>query len=237
MTILEKKARRLRKETNNPALRSKLASAYTPAATFKRSIVRPLKMLVFQPIVLLLAVFMAVVYGYLYLLFTTFTRVFEGQYGFSPGIAGLTYLGVGIGNLVGVAIFAALSDRYLKSKKAKGIEMRPEDRLPFLIPGSFLLPMGLLIYGWTAEYKVHYMVPIVLGTGNVGVALLGIFVSGALRMVSTKMQRDNANSASQMPIQTYLVDAFTVHASSAIAANTVLRSLFGAVLPLGGQPM
>lgn len=37
-----------------------------------------------------------------------------------------------------------------------------------------------------------------------------------------------------MTIQTYLVDAFTVHAASAVAANTVLRSLFGAFLPLAG---
>lgn len=40
-----------------------------------------------------------------------------------------------------------------------------------------------------------------------------------------------------MTIQTYLVDAFTVHAASAIAANTVLRSVFGAVLPLSGLTM
>lgn len=40
-----------------------------------------------------------------------------------------------------------------------------------------------------------------------------------------------------MPLITYLVDAFTIHASSAIAANTVLRSLFEAILPLAGQPM
>lgn len=40
-----------------------------------------------------------------------------------------------------------------------------------------------------------------------------------------------------MTIQTYLVDAFTVHAASAIAANTVLRSVFGAVLPLAGLDM
>lgn len=40
-----------------------------------------------------------------------------------------------------------------------------------------------------------------------------------------------------MPIQTYLVDAFTVHAASAIAANTVLRSLAGAFLPLAGPKM
>lgn len=40
-----------------------------------------------------------------------------------------------------------------------------------------------------------------------------------------------------MPIQTYLIDAFTIHAASAIAANTVLRSLCGALLPLAGPKM
>ena len=40
-----------------------------------------------------------------------------------------------------------------------------------------------------------------------------------------------------MPIQLYLVDAFTIYAASALAANTVLRSLLGALLPLAGQKM
>jgi hypothetical protein len=40
-----------------------------------------------------------------------------------------------------------------------------------------------------------------------------------------------------MPISSYLIDAFTIHAASAIAANTVLRSLLGALLPLAGPPM
>lgn len=35
-------------------------------------------------------------------------------------------------------------------------------------------------------------------------------------------------------MQTYLVDAFTVYAASAVAANTVLRSLLGGLLPLAG---
>jgi hypothetical protein len=45
------------------------------------------------------------------------------------------------------------------------------------------------------------------------------------------------NLTAMMTIQTYLVDAFTIHAASAIAANTVLRSVFGAVLPLCGLTM
>lgn len=40
-----------------------------------------------------------------------------------------------------------------------------------------------------------------------------------------------------MPIGTYLVDAFTRYAASAMAANTVLRSLGGALLPLCGAKM
>lgn len=35
----------------------------------------------------------------------------------------------------------------------------------------------------------------------------------------------------------YLVDAFTIYAASALAANTVVRSVAGAVLPLAGLPM
>lgn len=40
-----------------------------------------------------------------------------------------------------------------------------------------------------------------------------------------------------MTVSTYLVDAFTVYAASAMAANTVFRSLAGALLPLAGPKM
>jgi hypothetical protein len=40
-----------------------------------------------------------------------------------------------------------------------------------------------------------------------------------------------------MPISTYLIDAFTIYAASALAANAVLRSLMGALIPLPGPRM
>jgi uncharacterized protein (DUF697 family) len=40
-----------------------------------------------------------------------------------------------------------------------------------------------------------------------------------------------------MPVQTYIVDAFTVYAASGIAAAAVLRSVFAAVIPLFGRKM
>jgi len=52
----------------------------------------------------------------------------------------------------------------------------------------------------------------IIGTGWVGLGALAIF----------------------MPVQTYLIDAFEVHAASASAANTVLRSFLGAFLPFAG---
>lgn len=40
-----------------------------------------------------------------------------------------------------------------------------------------------------------------------------------------------------MTIQVYLVDTYERYAASALAAATILRSLFGAVLPLVGAPL
>lgn len=93
--ILNRKAKKLRKETGNPNLRSILDKGRTPAAEFSHAIIRPLKMLILSPIVLLLTLYNSVIYGYLYLLFTTITEVFERGYGFGSGIVGLTFLGIG----------------------------------------------------------------------------------------------------------------------------------------------
>ena len=70
--ILERKTRRLRKETGNKDLHAKLDSGLTPKDLFLHSVVRPSKMLVFSPIVLLTSIYVGLVSGYLFLLFTTF---------------------------------------------------------------------------------------------------------------------------------------------------------------------
>ncbi|MCJ1281917.1 hypothetical protein MMC26_001240 [Xylographa opegraphella] len=228
--ILERKARKLRKETGNQSFRSALHSGLSPVNLFKRSIIRPAKMLFLSPIVLLLSIDMAIVYGYLYLLFTTITEVFQSTYHFSQGSVGLTYLGLGIGMFMGLAIFGAASDYILKRQSAKG-EMKPEYRLPPMIPGAFFIPIGLFIYGWTAEKQVFWFVPI-FGSSLVGLGLLATFVSSSYLSSFTPLF-----IGFQLPIQTYLVDAFTAHAASALAANTVLRSLVGALLPLAGPTM
>ncbi|KAH8705825.1 major facilitator superfamily domain-containing protein [Talaromyces proteolyticus] len=68
-------------------------------------------MLFLSPIVMLLFLETSIVYGYLYLLFTTFTYVFKDQYGFGSGAAGLAYLGLGVGILLGLFLTGLTSDR------------------------------------------------------------------------------------------------------------------------------
>jgi hypothetical protein len=41
----------------------------------------------------------------------------------------------------------------------------------------------------------------------------------------------------QIAIQAYIVDAFTLYAASALAANTLTRSFMAALLPLAGPKM
>ncbi|KAI9827415.1 MAG: hypothetical protein M1819_006956 [Sarea resinae] len=211
--LLGRKAKKLQKETGNPNLRSKMDNGMTTGELFKITIIRPMKLLIFSPIVFSLSLFMAVVYGYLYLLFTTFTMVFEEQYHWSGGIVGLSYIGIGLGMFIALFVFGFASDKIMKAKGANG-GMKPEYRLPPLIPAALILPIGFFWYGWAADKHTHWIVPII-GTAFIGLGTLGIF----------------------LPIQTYLVDAFTLHAASAMAANTILRSLFGALLPLAGQKM
>jgi hypothetical protein len=39
--------------------------------------------------------------------------------------------------------------------------MKPEYRLPPLVVGTFFIPAGLFLYGWSAYYKIHWIVPII----------------------------------------------------------------------------
>ena len=84
---LNRKTADLRKLTGNSFWVFKLDTGLTPLALFKRSIIRPIKLLLFFPIVLTLSTFCALVFGLTFLLFTTFPLVFKEQYGFLSGVS------------------------------------------------------------------------------------------------------------------------------------------------------
>ncbi|KAH8748568.1 major facilitator superfamily domain-containing protein, partial [Hyaloscypha sp. PMI_1271] len=207
--LLGWEAARLRKETGNAALVSKMDRGLTPRQLFLRAIPRPTKLLILSPIVLLLSLLCAFVFGLLFMLFTTFPTVFEEQYRFSAGVSGLSYLGVGIGMAVSLGAFATVSD---KLQNALGDSPKPEGRLKPMACVMPAVPVGIFWYGWAAEKQTHWIVPII-ATSFFGFGFLWVI----------------------MPTQLYMVDAFGPEAAaSALAANVILRLLFAAFIPLAG---
>lgn len=174
VTILKKKALRLRKETGNESLRSKLDNGLSPRDLFFTSIVRPTKMLFFSPIVALLATYQAVIYAYIYLLISTFSTVYTTQYHFGPGPVGLSFIGLGVGCFSSQFVTTYIGNRISRKHLEKG-DFKPEHRLPMMVPGSIIIPIGLFWYGWTAETKAHWILPII-GTSFVGFGMLNVFV-------------------------------------------------------------
>ncbi|KAI0424993.1 major facilitator superfamily domain-containing protein [Xylaria sp. FL1042] len=214
--LLRRKTRRLIRETGNEDLVPKATSddLRSPSQVLRKAIIRPAKMLLFSPLVSLLSLYTGLLFGLIFLLFTTFPIVFEGTYGFSPGVAGLAYLGLGLGLISGLILFATLSDKLLGQKR-DGKVARPEERLILMKWFAPITPIGCFIYGWTTEYHVHWIVPI-LGTFVIGLGSLFVVI----------------------PAQTYLIDAFGAEAAaSALAANLVVRSPFGAFLVLAAPPL
>lgn len=214
-TLLRKRALKAQKEQDiekTPRPQRLASRDKTTAQVFITSIKRPLKMLFKSPIIFGLSLLTAVAYGTLYLLFTTVSEVFETRYGIVTNV-GLVYLGFGAGQFAGLFIFGAVSDAIVK-RLSKGGHMKPEHRLPPMIPGGAMIPLGLLLYGWTVQYHVFWFVPII-GTFLVGFGMISVFT----------------------PVAAYLVDAFPEFAASATAANTVFRSVGGALLPMAGPRM
>lgn len=175
--LLERRASRLRASTGNKDLRSKLAHHFTPREVLLQALFKPIMLLVRSPVLLIISLYVALVFGLMYLLFTTFPQVFEGQYGFGTATSGLVYLGLGVALVVCMLIFKALNMRVQETcLKRDGIQQpRAEYRLVLMIFFSPFVSVGLFIYGWTTFYKVHWIVPII-GTGIIGVGAFFVLV-------------------------------------------------------------
>jgi len=182
--------------------------------TLRVNLSRPFLLLTRSFICFILSLFMSLIYGFLYLMFTTFPTLFSEIYGWGPGISGLAYLGPGIGFFIATGLGAPLMNRiYLTLCDRNGGKGKPEFRIPVMFLGSVLVPIGLFWYGWSAEKRLHWIMPI-LGSGIFSAGMMFVFI----------------------PIMLYLVDAFTF-AASALAAASVFRALFGFAFPLFGEQM
>lgn len=110
---------------------------------FGTALSRPWILLFREPIVLLLSLYMAIIYGTLYMLFAAFPIVFQEGRGWSPGIGGLAFCGVAVGMMGAVAYSIWDNKRYIRAMEADPSGFAPpEARLPPAIIGSIALPAG-----------------------------------------------------------------------------------------------
>ncbi len=111
--LIHRKTQLLREELGQGSLKSCYddSNGQTTTRVLLTGLIRPLKMLVLSPIVFLLSLYIAFVFGVVYLLYTTIPTVFEETYGFNVDLTGLVYLSLGLGNILGWLVCTFLSDR------------------------------------------------------------------------------------------------------------------------------
>lgn len=161
-------------------------------------------------------IYISLVYAILYLCFTAYPIVFREIRGWSLGLSGLGFLGLGVG---GVLVVAAepLIRRMINSHEIdpETGKVKPEAMVSAVCVAAVLVPIGELWFAWTSSpASIHWILPI----------LAGVFFGGGNTMVFIY-----ANN--------YVTQSYGIYAASALAGNAVMRSALGGVLPLVGPYM
>ena len=210
--LLVRKAELLRRKTGNWGIFAPHEEVSLSLSEIARNnIARPLKLLFTEPIVFLISVYNAFIYGMLYAFLTVIPLIFGGRYRWSQGVSELPYLSMLLGVLSGGIIIIWFEKTYNRKLFEHGNKPTPESRLPPIMIGGFTFVIGIFWLGWTGDYAehVHWIVP-VIGAFFVGNGLMLIF----------------------LPTMNYIIDCYLYVAASALAGNTFIRSGFGAAFPL-----
>ncbi|KAF1971757.1 MFS multidrug transporter [Bimuria novae-zelandiae CBS 107.79] len=209
-TLLSRKAARLRTTTGSPYYAEKDVSGMTIAARLRITTLRPTIMLCTQPVIQVAAFLMGYQFGLLYTVHSTFANMWLERYHQSHTASGLHYFAPVTGSLIALFIeWRAMDAIWARLKARNGGVARPEYRVPLMIPGSLLIPAGLLVYGWAAEKRVHWIVP------DIGI---GIFGCGYI--------------LSTTAVQSYIVEAYLDYTASGAAASQLPRNVFAFVFPI-----
>ncbi|KAI1176154.1 major facilitator superfamily domain-containing protein [Nemania sp. FL0916] len=208
--LLRKEMRRREKETGREFYTEYDYLEASPKEVYSVALIRPLKLLGTQPIVQVMAVYNAFLYGLVYILYANFPALWTDVYHETPTIASLNYLSIFVGSAFAAELATHAIDRLHRNLTAKheGVAF-PEFRIPVMPPATIVLAAGMFLYGWGAQFELHWIVP------NVGAAIFaaGVFVCA-------------------IAVNLYMVDTYGKYAASALAAISTLRQIFGAIFPI-----
>jgi DHA1 family multidrug resistance protein-like MFS transporter len=208
--LLQRRAKKLRYQTRNWAMHSKLDEEQVDMKQIiHKYLFRPFAMLILEPILLLVTIYMSLTYGILYLFFEAYPITFTEQRGWNIGVGALPFSALTIGVIMGVSLIVYTSKtRFARAIKLTG-HVVPEERLIPMMVGGGVFPIGLFWFAWTSNPHMTW-VPQVLAGIPIGMGVQLIFLQGL----------------------NYIIDVYTINANSAISANTFVRSLLGAGFPM-----
>ncbi|KAK9323702.1 major facilitator superfamily domain-containing protein [Lipomyces orientalis] len=215
--VLVKKAANLRRRTGNWGIHARLEQTELDfKGLIERNFSRPAKMLVTEPIMFLVSIYTAFIYGMLYLLLEAYPIIFVEGYRMSASVGELPYIGMVIGQLLGCGVVLSFEPMTLRAIKANNNRPVPEMRLLPTIIGGIVFPIGMFWLTWSGAYPehVHWIVP----------TLAGLFIGSGIILIF-------------LTLLTYLIESYMIFAASAMAANTFLRSAFAAGFPLAAGAM
>lgn len=208
--LLQRRAQTLSRITDKAYQSMGKETQKSRSTIVKAALIRPWCLLFFEPVVILVSTYLAIVYGILYLLFAAFPVVYSQERGWEASIASLPFLAVLFGMSFGVG-YCMLQDRKIPACafSRTGHANDTTSRLQPATVGAISIPIGLFMFAWTNGKHIHFVVSCI-GSALFGFGLVNIFIS----------------------MTNYLVDTYSVFAASSLAASSVIRSVLGAVFPL-----
>ncbi|KAL5339504.1 major facilitator superfamily domain-containing protein [Aspergillus crustosus] len=204
--ILQKKAARIYGTPTQSSSKELFSKIYI-------SLQRPVRLLIFRPVIQMLAFALAVSFGIYILVLSFFAQVFTNQYHQDATDSSLHYIAIGLGITLAAKVGGQVMDiiyRYLQRRQpADSPPPPPESRILLFLIGSAMGPIGLFWLGWSTQARIAWIMI------DIGAAIFtfGSFVGG-------------------QAISAYLLDEFSGNAASAMAAVRMLSNVFGFAFPL-----
>lgn len=206
--ILKRRAKKLRKETGNPNIITEQEKVKLSFGDIVRTnLVRPIKMILTEPVLDLMCMYIVLIYAMLYGFFFAFPVIFAELYGYNDGQIGLMFIPILIGAGFALCVTPLVEKQFRRTCQSR--DPTPEDRLIGALIGAPFIPISLFILGATSYKHIIWV-----GPASSGIAF-------GFGMVLCYYSVNN-----------YIIDSYHKYAASALAAKVFLRSGGGAAFPL-----
>ncbi|EXJ67002.1 uncharacterized protein A1O5_09648 [Cladophialophora psammophila CBS 110553] len=213
--LLQRRAKNLRRVHDDERYWSRYDIRVGFVELMKINLSRPFIMAVQEKICIFWNLYISIVYGILYLCFVAYPIVFTELRGWSTGISGLSFLGIGIGTMAIICSASPIRKLINSHKRDQDGNVPPEAMMSIVCIAAVLVPVGELWFAWTCyPTKIHWAISIAAGIP------FG-FGNGAVFIYAGN----------------YLAYSYGIYAASAMAGNAVMRSFLGGTLPLAGPAM